>query len=370
MSELFQSFQLGTMTLANRIVMAPMTRARSPLGIPNLLNAEYYQQRATAGLIVSEGIPISHEAQGFALIPGLWSYEQLQGWRDVTRHVHQAGGRIFAQLWHVGRLSHHTLQPYGRAPVSASAITANPQSAKSFTYGADGELALLPADTPRALNLHEIAGLIKDYTDAARYAMAAGFDGVEIHAANGYLLEQFLNPHTNQRTDIYGGSIRNRSRLIIEIISDVAAAIGSKRTAIRLSPGSQVFDMPFYPEWPQTYQQLVAELAQFQLAYLHLNDERRDGEAVLSDDYLASLKHHFQGPVILAGGMTKAKAEQLISQQVIDLAAFGKPFIANPDLVARLQQDQPLTTPNSATFYGGMAEGYTDYPTLNERTYA
>jgi N-ethylmaleimide reductase len=360
MNGLFDTCLLGELTLPNRVVMAPMTRARSTDAVAGADTAEYYGQRATAGLIVTEGTPISPEGQGYALVPGIWSPDQVLGWRATTRAVHAGGGRIFAQLWHVGRLSHTSLQPDAQQPVGASSTAA--REAKTFAYVGDGEVGFVDVSHPRPLSTEEVGRVAGDFARAAANAIKAGFDGVELHGANGYLLEQFLNPSVNTRSDAYGGSIANRVRFPLEVLDRVCEAIGSSRVGIRLSPLSELFDMPAYPEAGETYRRLATELAARDIAYVHLIDQLPAGERVLDLDFLTAFRAGYAGTVILAGGMTPDLASRLIAQGLIDLAAFGQPFIANPDLVERLQNRWPLNTPDPNTYYGGGAEGYLDYP--------
>lgn len=360
MTRLFDTYRLGELDLDNRVVMAPMTRARCVDTVATADTAEYYRQRASAGLIVTEGTPISPEAQGYVFVPGIWSPAQVAGWRTVTDTVHADGGRIFAQLWHVGRLSHTSLQPDGRPPVSAGAVPA-PQS-KIFAFDDDGNVGFIDVSTPRALSTDEVGRVVGDFADAANNARTAGFDGVELHGANGYLFEQFLNPATNTRTDRYGGSVTDRARFLLETVDAVSDVLGADRVGVRLSPFSELFDMPAYPEAADTYLHLASELSHRALAYVHLIDQLPGGRRILTPEFLASFRARYDGTVILAGGMTRKYAEELIEQDLIDLAAFGQPFIANPDLVARLQNDWPLAAPDPATLYGGGAEGYLDYP--------
>ncbi|NIK09181.1 2,4-dienoyl-CoA reductase-like NADH-dependent reductase (Old Yellow Enzyme family) [Xanthomonas arboricola] len=362
-STIFQPFDLGDTRLSNRIVMAPMTRARNPEYVANALTATYYGQRASAGLIVSEGTPVSQQGQGYIDVPGIWSQEQVAGWKVVTEAVHARQGKIFAQLWHVGRMSHTSLQPNGADPVSASTRpVASSSKSFAFIYREDGTRGTAEPSPARALETEEVPGIVRDFEQAAQRAIDAGFDGIEIHAANGYLFEQFLNPITNDRVDAYGGSLQNRARLILETVDAVAARIGSRKVGIRLAPNNRQFDMPAYAESEASYLYLAEELARRGLAYVHLNDNHANGSPDMSETFLAAFKRSYGGTVILAGKLTLEWATRLIDQGVIDLAAFGQPFIANPDLVARLQTGVPLATPDRDTYYGGGAEGYIDYP--------
>lgn len=361
MSQLFDPYQLGDITLRNRVVMAPMTRARSFDTVPNPTMVEYYRQRASAGLIVTEGTPISPEAQGYVYVPGIWTTEQINGWKRVTDAVHGEGGRIFCQLWHVGRLSHESLQAEGRGPVSAGSVAA--QGCQTFAYNEEGEVGFIEVSAPRALSTDEVGRVSRDFADGAANALDAGFDGVELHGANGYLVEQFLNPSTNTRTDLYGGSMINRVRFLLETIDKVSDEIGAARVGLRLSPFSDLFDMPAYEEAADTYLHLATELSHRGLAYMHLIDQKPDGVRVLAPEFLRSFREAFRGTVILAGGMDRTLAHDLVDDELIDLPAFGQPFIANPDLVERLENDWPLAVPDPMSYYGGgSAEGYIDYP--------
>jgi N-ethylmaleimide reductase len=365
MSNLFDSYDLSGLLLPNRIVMAPLTRARAKHDAADELIALYYAQRSTAGLIISEGTPISREGQGYLFNPGIFSSDQIAGWRKVTRSAHSAGGRIFAQLWHVGRVSHFSIQ--GRQPVSATDRIA--RGAMAFGYDEQGQSSFLPVSSPYALTTTEVGRTVEDFAIAADNAVAAGFDGIELHAANGYLFEQFLNPLVNDRTDRYSADLmENRLRFTLEVVDAVNARIGSQRVGIRFSPFGQNSDMPPYPDAEQTYLQLGRELADRRIAYMHFMDQSgyRSMPARVSDK-VHSLLHKLRpafdkGALILAGGQTLAKANELIASGTIDLAAFGQPFIANPDLVARLRNGWPLAEPERETYYGGGAEGYVDYP--------
>ncbi|KLD74858.1 alkene reductase [Xanthomonas hyacinthi] len=362
MSQLFASYDLPGRTLRNRIVMAPMTRSRSEGFVANMLNARYYQQRASAGLIITEGTPVSPQGQGYAAVPALYSDAQIAGWNLVTDAVHEASGSIFAQLWHVGRMSHASLQPGGGAPVGPSdqSVERIPGN-RVFIDFPDGGRGPADPTPPRALSSDEIPAIETDFVSAAYNAINAGFDGVEIHAANGYLLEQFLNADLNGHEDRYGGTIENRARLILETVDNVAAGIGAEKVGIRLSPRSQLF-VPDYQDNEATYLYLAAELGKRGLAYVHLVDNRVRGESVLGVSFLKQFKAAYRGTVILAGGLTRESAIRLIDAGLIDLAAFGQPFIANPDLVDRFQRDLPPATPDPATYYDGGEQGYTDYP--------
>jgi 2,4-dienoyl-CoA reductase-like NADH-dependent reductase (Old Yellow Enzyme family) len=371
MADLFSPFDISGLSLANRVVMAPMTRSRAPDDIPTETIALYYAQRATAGLIVSEGTPISREGQGYLFNPGVFTAEQIAGWKLVTDSVHAVGGRMFAQIWHVGRVSHPSIQYDGLAPVSASTKIA--EGATAFGYDADGKAGLIATTAPRQLTTDEVSRVARDFADAAANSMEAGFDGVEIHGANGYLFEQFLNPLVNDRTDRYSAeTMENRLRFALEAVDAVIARIGRERVGIRLSPYGRLFDMPHHDEIDATYIALVEALGERRIAYIHIMDQsgfgvgdKDTGDSVA--DKIQNLLRIFRQKapgtaLILAGSMTRDRAERLIADGTIDLAGFGQPFISNPDLVARLRHDLPLATPDKSTYYGGGARGFVDYP--------
>jgi N-ethylmaleimide reductase len=365
MPSLFDPVQAGALQLRNRVVMAPLTRNRAPGAVPTPLMATYYAQRASAGLIVSEATAISHQGQGYADVPGLYSTGQLDGWKHVTQAVHQAGGRIVAQLWHVGRVSHNELQPHHGQPVAPSALRANTKT----VLIRDGVPAFVPTSEPRALDAAELPGIVQDYRQAALNARSAGFDGVEVHAANGYLLDQFLKTGANHRTDDHGGSIPNRARLLLEVMRAVTEAVGGQRTGIRLSPVTPANDIMDADPQP-LFEHVVRELAPLNLAYLHLIEGATGGPRELPDrpfDHAALRqayrRHGGQGAWIVNNGYDLKLAEQALADGA-DLVAFGRPFIANPDLVERLRCGAPLNEPDRTTFYGGGARGYTDYPVL------
>lgn len=352
---LFQPIKVGPILLPNRVVMAPLTRSRAGEGnVPHALNAIYYAQRASAGLIVSEATQIMPEGQGYVSTPGIHSAAQIAGWKKVTEAVHVAGGRIVLQLWHVGRISHTSFQPGGALPVAPSAIRAEGQSFTSHGFK--------PHPTPRALDISELPGIVARYAQGARNALDAGFDGVEIHSANGYLLDQFLQDKTNKRSDAYGGSIKNRARLLLEVVAAVAAVATPERTGVRISPQGTFSDIA--DSNPHELFHYVAQrLAGYGLAYLHVIEGDTTGKPVAPFDYVG-LKKTFGGLVIANHAFDKARAEAALAEGRADLIAFGKSFIANPDLVTRLMLDAPLEEGNEATFYGGTAHGYTDYPLL------
>jgi len=369
MTSLFEPAQAGDIALANRIVMAPLTRNRSPGAIPNNLNATYYEQRATAGLIVTEGTPISQQGQGYADVPGLYKKEAVEGWKKITDGVHVAGGKIVAQIWHVGRISHTSLQPHGGQPVAPSAIIAK---SKTYIINDDGTGAFAETSEPRALTIDDIGLILEDYRTGARAALEAGFDGVEIHAANGYLIEQFLKSSTNQRTDEYGGSIENRARFLLEVVDAVGEEIGAGRTGIRLSPVTPANDI-FEADPQPLYNYVAEELGKRNLAFIHVVEGATGGPRDFKQgdkpfDY-AAFKAAYRnaggkGLWIANNGYDRESAIEAVESGKVDAVAFGKAFIANPDLVRRLKDNAPLNEPNQPTFYGGGAEGYTDYPAL------
>ena len=365
MTSLFDPIRLGDIALANRIVMAPLTRNRALGQLPNLLMRDYYVQRASAGLIITEATQISAQGQGYLDTPGLYTPGQVAGWRRITDAVHAAGGRIVVQLWHVGRISHVSLQPGGVAPVSS---TDKPAQGKTFT--ANG---FVDCSAPRALRSDEIPGLIDDYRHAARCAIDAGFDGVEVHGANGYLLEQFLRDSINDRSDGYGGSMANRARLLVEVMQAVAAEIGAGRTGLRLSPITPSNDAAQDSNAQALYEYVVRALAPLKLAFLHLIEGATGGARDLTDkgvkpfDY-AALRAIYGGPWMVNNGYSRPMALAAVASGAADLVAFGKPFISNPDLVRRLRDDAPLAPWVQATLYGGGAAGYTDYPVLEVAT--
>lgn len=364
-SALFKPLRLGSYALSHRLVMAPLTRMRAgqPGDVPRALNVEYYSQRATAGgLIVAEGSPISETAKGMPATPGIYSPEQVKGWKAVTDAVHEAGGLIFLQLWHVGRISHSSHQPGGALPVAPSAI-----AAEGNAFTASFERA--PFETPHALTASEIQGIIGDYSTAARNALAAGFDGVEIHGANGYLIEQFLQTRSNTRSDAYGGSIENRVRFLVEVARAVIDVWGADRVGVRLSPFGVANDSGESDPRP-LYSHAIRELAKLGPVYLHLIEPRASGAGQAEVDHkdVPSASELFR-PIwprvlIAAGNYTPASANAAVTANHADAIAFGRLFIANPDLSERVRRGTPLNSYNRATFYGGEAEGYTDYPRL------
>lgn len=356
-TDLFSPARLGGLELSNRIVMAPLTRSRAgDDGVPTELHATYYAQRASAGLIIAEATNISQQGRGYALTPGIWTDEQVAGWRKVTDAVHAAGGKIVSQLWHVGRFSHVDLQPNGQAPVAPSAIKAEGQ-----TYTNDG---MVDVSMPRALETAEIPGLIADYVMAAENAKRAGFDGVEVHSANSYLLDQFLRDSTNHRTDQYGGSIENRTRLTQEVVEAVLGVWESGRVGIRLSPTTpDAGNTPMDSTVMETYGHLIRQLNRFNLAYLHFVEGATAGpRSIPAGIDLDALRAQFEGAYIGNNGYDLQLAITRRTERRVDAVAFGRPFIANPDLVERLRRGSPLAVAPREAYYGGGAKGLIDWP--------
>ncbi|HER35380.1 MAG: alkene reductase [Halothiobacillaceae bacterium] len=362
-SPLLSTVALGDLHLPNRLIMAPLTRCRAtvPGNVPNDMMRVYYRQRAGAGLIISEATQVVPEGQGYPATPGIHSDEQQAGWEAITRAVHDAGGRIVLQLWHVGRVSHSDFQPAGKLPVAPSAIAIDGQG-----YVPSGEKK--PFETPRALETEEIPEVVAAYARATERALAAGFDGVEVHAANGYLIDQFLRDGSNTRSDRYGGSLENRSRLLREVLVAVTEVAGPARTGVRLSPLQPMNGMHDSDPWG-TFSHVVRELDAFDLAYLHVAGMGEDapGDAGPAFD-LAELVPLFRGPVIRNYHYDRARAETDVTDGRAAAVAFGVPFIANPDLVERVRCDAAWNAPDAATFYGGGERGYIDYPTLADST--
>jgi N-ethylmaleimide reductase len=354
---LFTPFRIGDIALRNRIVMAPLTRNRATRGndAPNALNVEYYRQRAGAGLIITEGTQVSQQGQGYVWTPGMYTAEQIAGWKAITDAVHAEGGAIVAQLWHVGRVSHVSLQPGGQAPVAPSARVANTK-----TYIESGFAAV---SAPRELSLDEIPAIIGEFVAAAQNAKAAGFDGIELHGAHGYLIDQFLRDGSNTRTDAYGGSVENRVRFALEVIEAVSKVFPKGRVGIRISPVSPANDAR--DSDPQAlFMHLAARLSEAGIAFIHVVEgATREARDYLPFDY-AALRRAFSGAYIANNGFTRELAIETIETGSADAIAFGRLFIANPDLVERLRRAAPLNTPVVETFYGGDATGYTDYPAL------
>lgn len=361
--KLFNSYDLSGIQLANRVVMAPMTRTRTLENNPDALTALYYAQRASAGLIVTEGLPVSDEGRGYLYTPGIYSQQQVQGWSEVAKAVHANGGKIFAQLWHVGRMSHVSIQPGNVAPVGPSAVAA--ENTTVYAWIEPGKAGPVTPSAPRALTVDEIQRVIGDFVHSARLAIEAGFDGIELMAANGFLFDQFLSAEVNTRTDQYGGSVANRQRLLLETIDAVAAAIGAAKVAVRFSPYGRLYDMRPWAGEADTWDSLAAELSGRGLAYVHLNYQPTITAAEVPEGFGARFRKAYRGTLIGAGGFTQALAESELEKGDLDLIAFGMPFISNPDLVERMQNGWPLADSDRSTYYGvsgELSQGYTDYP--------
>lgn len=353
---LFSPVTLGAINLKNRMVMAPLTRNRAGEGgVPQPINVTYYEQRASAGLIITEATPISAMAHGYPALPGIYTDAQIAGWKKVTDAVHAKGGKIVLQLWHVGRISHPSLLPNNALPVAPSAIK---PAGKAFTYQ-----GLVDYVEPRALAASELPAIVADYVHATKSALAAGFDGVEVHAANGYLLDQFLRDGSNKRTDNYGGSFENRARLLLEVVKAVTAVAGADKVGVRLSPVNPFNDMK--DSNPQAlFNYVVGALNPLNLAYLHVVEGGIHGGGIADPFDFDELRKHFKGAYMANLAYNKARGNAAIASGHADAIAYGVPFIANPDLVARFKADAPLNEADSNTFYGGTEKGYTDYPFL------
>ncbi|HBN9703303.1 TPA: alkene reductase [Pseudomonas aeruginosa] len=364
----FQPVKLGRYTLNNRITLPPLTRQRSsqPGNVPNALMAAYYRQRASAGLLISEGAQIEPRGQGYAWTPGIHTAAQIEGWRTVTDAVHAEGGIIFAQLWHVGRVSHNSLQPKGDAPIAPSAIAANQVSV--FIETGPGTGALTAPSVPRALSTAEVKELVRLYAQAARNALGAGFDGVEIHCANGYLVNQFISAQTNQRDDEYGGSLQNRLRFLREIVQAVADVVGPDRLGVRFAPlfastdEARVYLGLVEDDPHTTYIEAIKVLEDAGVAYLSIAEADWDNAPDLPEDFRRAVRNTFSGCIIYAGRYTAERGARILEAGLGDLIAFGRPFIANPDLPARIAHGWPWNPVNVETMYGGAESGYTDYP--------
>jgi N-ethylmaleimide reductase len=359
---LFSPHRLDGLLLPNRIVMAPMTRSRAqqPGDVPTQLNALYYSQRASAGLIVTEAAQISPEGKGHARTPGIYTEAQRDGWRLVTDAVHDAGGRIFLQLCHVGRVSHSSLQPDGHAPVAPSAIRA--RNTKVYIIGGNGLPRMAPTDMPRALEATEIARVVGDFRRAGGLAMQAGFDGVEIHGGDGYLIDQFLRATTNRRADRYGGSVQKRVRFLAEVARAVTAEVGANRTGVCLAPYTTSEDI-VDPDISDTFLAAADVLEEQEIAYIHVNEADTEGTPV-PDSFRESLRKHYASTIIVAGSHDHAMALEILGAGHADLVAFGRPFVANPDLPRRLRLGLPLAEAQLSSLVGGGAAGYTDYRSL------
>ena len=354
MNDIFSPVRLGDLALANRIVMAPLTRGRAgPEDVPTEMMVEYYRQRASAGLIVTEATQVSESAAGYVFTPGLHTDDQVAGWRTVTDAVHAAGGRIVVQLWHTGRISHPVMRPDGSTPVSASAIAAE---GEVITYEGPKRFP-----TPRGLEIDEIAGIVADFAQAARNAVRAGFDGIEIHAANGYLVDQFLRDGANHRTDAYGGSIENRARFLLEVVDATAAAIGAHRVGVRISPSSPFNSMSDSDPVALT-RYVAAQLDARQVMYLHVLEMPAGNDPAAVRPLTAIARDAFTGPLVTNAGFSADTAEAVLARGDADLVAFGVPFLATPDFVERVRDGAAGNAPDRGTFYGGDEHGYVDYP--------
>ncbi len=361
-SDLFSKYLLGTIELNNRIVMAPMTRSRAlERNAPNDLMVQYYRQRAEAGLIITEGTAPSPNGLGYARIPGIYSFEQIERWKDVTKGVHDKGGVIFLQIMHTGRVSHPLNMPEGARVLAPSPIRI---SGKMFT----DQQGMLEYPEPLEMTLSDIEQTKKEFVLAAQNAIEAGFDGIELHGANGYLLEQFLHPAANQRSDQYGGTIANRARFVIEVAEEVTKAIGWDRVGIRISPYGVANDLPLYPEIEEAYTYLVEELNKVAIAYIHVVDHHSMGAPEVPVKIKQKIGALFNGTLILSGGYDLQKAQAELNQETADLIAFGRPFISNPDLVYRFKHNIPLNNDlKTDLFYSGGEKGYTDYPLAQQQ---
>jgi N-ethylmaleimide reductase len=360
MNILFSPTTVGKITVDNRVLMPPMTRCRSaqPGDVPTELMATYYAQRASAGLIITEATQISPQGKGYSFTPGIYSAEQVDGWKKVTAAVHAQGGKIFSQLWHVGRMSHPDFHA-GELPVAPSAV---PFQGQVWIYNQEKQLGeKVDCPTPRALELGEIQQIINDYRQAAANAIAAGFDGVEIHGANGYLIDQFLRTTSNHRTDQYGGSQENRLRFLKEVVTAIVDQVGAERVGIRLAPFITARGMNC-PEILDTIHKAAVFLQQTGIAYIHLAEADWDDAPEISESFRKTLRRNFHGAILVTGKYTKARAEEILQQGYADMVGFGRPFVANPDLPKRLAQDLPLASLNPAALFGGTHIGYTDFP--------
>ncbi|WP_305982999.1 alkene reductase [Roseivirga thermotolerans] len=357
MSNLFQPYEKGALHLKNRVVMAPMTRSRAIGNMANELMAEYYAQRAEAGLIITEGASPSPNGVGYPRIPAIYNKEQASSWRQVTDAVHEKGSKIFLQIMHTGRVSHEKNLPKGGRVLAPSAIGVEAPFDKMYV---DGE-GMLPISEPQAMTLEEVKSTIKEYAETARLAVEAGFDGVELHGANGYLINQFLNPKSNQRTDEYGGSGENRSRLLLEVTKATIDAIGKDKVGVRISPYGVFNSMGAFEGIDAQYEFIARQLNAMGIAYLHMADMSAMTQVPVPDSIKQTLRREFSGTLILNGAYAKDSAQKDIEQGKADLIAFGVPFIANPDLVTRMKENLPLAQPDQSTFYTPGAQGYTTY---------
>jgi N-ethylmaleimide reductase len=364
MSQLLKSYDMGGIRLANRMVMAPMTRCRARSTVPDDQTAVYYRQRASAGLIITEASQISTEGAGYLYTPGVHTAEQVEGWKKVTKAVHERGGKMFIQLWHVGRMSHLSLQKDGAPPVSSVPVVA--QNCNCYAYGENGEPGPVQASEPRALETHEVARITSDFVTAGVESMRAGFDGIEVHGANGYLFEQFMSGALNTRTDQYGGSTVNRLRFTLETIDALSTEIGNSRVGIRLSPFGRLYDMHPFDDEENTWLTLAGELNKRNLAYVHLSDQKSFVGVGIGKDFLRKFRGAYKGTVILTGSLDQQAGEEFIELGLADLAGFGRPFVSNPDLVERFRNGWPLSPVDLPTLYTGEEKGYIDYPAYGE----
>ncbi len=366
MSKLFETVSLKGLELHNRVVMAPMTRARTsqPGNIPNDIMSDYYRQRASAGLIISEATQISDDSQGYSFTPGVYTDEQVNGWQSVTKAVHAQGAAMFCQLWHVGRVSHPVFQK-GALPMAPSALA--PVETQVWISDGQGNGRMVDCVQPREMTEHDIARVVQDFAYAAERAIAAGFDGIEIHGGNGYLIDQFLRTNSNHRTDRYGGSRDNRLRFLLEVVGAVIEAIGADKVGVRLAPFITFKDMNC-PDIVATILDASARLQQLDIAYLHLSEADWDDAPVIPDRFRIALRERFTNTIIVAGRYTQQRADDILNRGFADLVAFGRPFVANPDLVRRLKHGYPLADLDGATLFGGNETGYSDYPEYIENS--
>jgi 2,4-dienoyl-CoA reductase-like NADH-dependent reductase (Old Yellow Enzyme family) len=364
MSSLLEAYDMAGTKLANRVVMAPMTRCRAKNTVPDARSVLYYRQRAGAGLIISEGSQISAEGTGYLYTPGVYTREQIDGWKQVTKAVHAEDGKMFIQLWHVGRMSHVSLQQDGAPPVSSVAVPA--QNSNCYAYNESGEPGPIQASVPRALETSEIARITSDFVTAGVESMRAGFDGVEIHGANGYIFDQFANGSLNTRADEYGGSTMNRLRFTLETVDALANEIGSTRVGIRLSPFGRLYDMQPFDDEENTWLTLANELSKRNLAYVHLSDQTAFIGVGIGREFLGKFRDAYTGTLILTGALDQDAGEELVELGLTDLAGYGRPYVSNPDLVERFRNGWPLSPVDMPTLYTGDEKGYADYPTYSE----
>ncbi|HFQ4903287.1 TPA: alkene reductase [Vibrio vulnificus] len=363
MSKLFEPTQLKHLDLQNRVVMAPMTRARTsqPGNIPNAMMATYYKQRASAGLIISEATQISDDSQGYSFTPGVYTDEQVAGWKSVTQAVKSQDAAMFCQLWHVGRVSHPVFQK-GEQPIAPSALA--PVETKVWIADEHGNGNMVDCVEPRAMSQDDIDRVVSDFAYAAKRAIEAGFDGVEIHGGNGYLIDQFLRTNSNHRTDQYGGSRENRIRFLLQVVDAVSQAIGADKVGVRLAPFITFKDMNC-PDIVPTILEASKQLQARDIAYLHLSEADWEDAPEIPESFRIELREYFTNTIIVAGSYTQARADEVLKKGYADLVAFGRPFVSNPDLVARLKHQQPLAELDGATLFGGDERGYTDYTALH-----